>query len=164
MAIYKTTSSEQTKKIAGLLARKILVEKSDQSRTPTAVGEKKNALVLALSGDLGSGKTTFVQGFLRAAGIRKKITSPSFVLIKNYKLRIKNYRNYKKVYHFDCYRIKKSKELLDLGIKEIFNNSQNIVLIEWAEKIKKRLPQDATWLKFYHGQKINQRIIKIKLL
>ena len=96
--------------------------------------KKKNALILALSGNLGSGKTTFIQGFLRAAGIRRKITSPTFVLIKNYKIQTENY---KRVYHIDCYRIKKSKELLDLGLKEILNNPENIVLIEWPERIKK---------------------------
>ena len=121
--------------------------------------KRKNALILALSGNLGSGKTTFVQGFLRAAGIRRKITSPTFVLIKNYKIQTENY---KRVYHIDCYRIKKSKELLDLGLKEILNNPENIVLIEWPERIKKILPKDLIWIKFKHGEKENKRILKFK--
>ena len=92
----------------------------------------KSALIFALTGELGSGKTTFVQGFLRGLGVRKKITSPTFVITKSYKLKAKSYQT---VYHIDCYRIKRPSELLKLGIKEILNDSRNIVLIEWAEKI-----------------------------
>lgn len=145
---YKTTSSKQTKKLSGLLAREI-----SKRRLP-----RKNALVFALTGDLGSGKTTFVQGFLRGLGVRKKITSPTFVLIKCYALHASRFRN---AYHIDCYRIKKSKELLDLGLKEILNVSQNIVLIEWAEKIQRVLPQNTIWIKFFHGSKENIRSIRI---
>ena len=148
---YKTTSFRQTKKLANLLARKFLQRRLKQ----------KGALVLALSGDLGAGKTTFVQGFLRGLGVRKKITSPTFVIIKNYELRIKNHGKYGRAYHIDCYRIKKVKELLDLGLKEILENPQNIVLIEWAERIKRALPKNAVWLKFEHGEKENQRIIHL---
>ncbi len=137
--------------------------------------KRKNALILALSGNLGSGKTTFVQGFLRAAGIRRKITSPTFVLIKNYKLKTENY---KRAYHVDCYRINSDaqrgrspdlaerrgnpKELSGLGLKEILNNPENIVLIEWPERIKKILPKDLIWIKFKHGEKENKRILKFK--
>ena len=115
----------KTKKFAALLAREILKTKFSG----------KAALVLALSGHLGTGKTTFVQGFMRGAGIRKKITSPSFTIVKNYK--IKRHKDYKKIYHIDCYRLKKVRELLDLGLREILSNPQNIVLVEWPEIIKK---------------------------
>ncbi len=144
---YKTISSKQTKKLAGLLAAEILKSRLKQ----------KNALVLALSGDLGAGKTTFVQGFLRGLSIKQKITSPTFVLIKSYKLRIKSH--YKNVYHIDCYRIKKAEELLELNLKEIIKKSQNIVLIEWPERVKKVLPKNTIWLKFKHGEKENIREI-----
>jgi len=145
---YKITSFKQTKKIANLLARKFLQRRLKQ----------KGALVLALSGDLGSGKTTFIQGFMRGLGVKNKITSPTFVLIKNYKLKISNY---KRAYHIDCYRIKNAGELLKLGLKEILNNPQNIVLIEWAERILRALPKNVVWLKFEHGQKINERNVEL---
>ena len=151
--VIKTTSSVQTKKTAKLLAREILYVKN------------KNALVLLLSGDLGAGKTTFVQGFLRGLGIRKKITSPTFTLVKSYK--VKSY----KVYHIDCYRIHKPKDILELGInpplkfkwgiKEILKNPQNIVLIEWPERIKRILPKTAIIIKLKHGKKENERIIEL---
>ena len=107
---------------------------------------------MALSGELGGGKTTFVQGFMTGAGIKKKITSPTFVLLKNYKL----------IYHIDCYRLKKAKELLDLGLREILINPKNIVLIEWPEIVKKYLPKSAIWIKFKYGKKENERIINFK--
>ena len=147
MKIYKTNSSRETQKIAADLARKFL-----------RVRSQKNALVLALQGDLGSGKTTFTQGFLRSLGVRKKITSPTFVITKSYKLKAKSYKH---AYHIDCYRIKKPKELLDLGLKEILTNPQNIVLIEWTERIRRILPKNTMWLKFKHGETIKQRIIRV---
>ncbi|PIU98684.1 tRNA (adenosine(37)-N6)-threonylcarbamoyltransferase complex ATPase subunit type 1 TsaE [Candidatus Wolfebacteria bacterium CG03_land_8_20_14_0_80_40_12] len=137
--IFQTHSVSQTQKLAKFLSRKI---------------PKKNllkgALIFGLEGELGSGKTSFVRGFLRALGIRGKITSPTFVIIKNYG----------RIYHIDCYRTEKIKELLDLGLKEILANHQNIVLIEWPEKIKKILPKNSIWIKFEHSGKINERIIK----
>lgn len=143
---FKTNSSVQAKKIAGLLTREILADKI----------KRKNALVLALAGDLGSGKTTFTQGFLRGLGIKNKITSPTFVIAKKYK--IQNTR-YKYAYHFDCYRIRKSSELFVLGFKEILADSQNIVLIEWPEVVKKVLPKNSVWINFEHGEKENKRTI-----
>jgi len=148
MHSYKTDSSKETQKIAAGLAKKFLRAKT----------KRKNALVFALMGELGSGKTTFVQGFLRGLGIKKKITSPTFVIAKNYKLKTKNY---KQAYHIDCYRIKKADELLKLGLREVLENPQNIVLIEWAEKIKKILPKNFVWLKFEYGPKENIRVIRL---
>ena len=149
---FKTFSDKQTKKIAGDLAEKILHSRG-RFRMP------KNALIIALSGDLGAGKTTFVQGFLRAAGVKKRITSPTFVLIKNYS--ITKLPNYKNVFHIDCYRVKKARELSVLGAEKIFANPKNIVLIEWAEKIRRILPKKTIWIKFKHGKKINQRTINL---
>jgi tRNA threonylcarbamoyladenosine biosynthesis protein TsaE len=148
MSIYKTNSPRQTKKLANLLGQEIL-----KSRL-----KKKGTLVFAFCGELGSGKTTFIQGFLRSLGIKRKITSPTFVITKNYKLKA---INYKRAYHIDCYRIKKPKELLDLELKEILAGPKNILLIEWAEKIRRVLPKNAIWIKFSHRAKNNQRTIKV---
>lgn len=114
------------------------------------------ARIYALVGELGSGKTTFVQAFLRAWGVRGPITSPTFLIIKRfmiYDLRFKN------AYHIDAYRIKNAKELLALGLKEILANKQNIVLIEWAEKVKNYLPKETLWLEFKDGRGAQERII-----
>jgi tRNA threonylcarbamoyladenosine biosynthesis protein TsaE len=160
--MYKLNSLKEMKAFAGFMADKI-------KKAPNG----KRALILALSGDLGSGKTTFTQYFLRALRVKGKITSPTFVLMKNYGLKIKNYSEqnaqyightarYRRAYHLDCYRIHKPGDLKAFDLKDILNVSQNIVLIEWPERIKKALPKEAIWLNFKHGEKSNQRIIRIK--
>ncbi|MEK7634502.1 MAG: tRNA (adenosine(37)-N6)-threonylcarbamoyltransferase complex ATPase subunit type 1 TsaE [Patescibacteria group bacterium] len=149
MRSYNLFSSVKTKKFAGVFSKEIL-------KIPLS----NQALVITLSGDLGAGKTTFARGFLRSAGVKSKITSPTFTLIKNYK--ITKLPNYKKIYHIDCYRIYKPKELIDLGLKELFENQKNIILIEWPEKIQRTLPKNIIKVKFKYGKKENERIIIIK--
>ena len=122
-----TTSPIQTKKMGEILAKEIL-----------RAQHSKRARIIGLVGDLGGGKTTFLQGFARGLGIKEKITSPTFVIMKRF-------RNF---YHIDCYRIKKPKELLDLGFKKIISDPQNIVAIEWADRIKKILPRGTIWINF----------------
>ncbi len=116
--------------------------------------------IFALVGELGSGKTTFVQAFLRAQGVRSRITSPTFVIIKRFKIYDLRFKN---AYHIDCYRLKNSKELLKLGLKEILANKHNIVLIEWADKIKSLLPKRGVqWIYFEHSRIAKERRIIIK--
>ena len=98
--------------------------------------------VIALTGELGAGKTTFAKFFLRAAGIKKRITSPTFVLMHQYKKSGKNY------FHLDLYRTKNFREIEALGITEAWHHSKNIFLIEWAEKIQRHLPKTAVQIKF----------------
>ncbi len=153
---YYLSSSAQTKKFAGIFLKEILkIPLSKQTCLPV-----RQALIIALSGNLGAGKTTFARGFLRVAGVRSKITSPTFTLIKNYS--INKLSNYKKIYHIDCYRIHKLKELIDFGLKELFENPKNIILIEWPERIQRALPKNIIKVKFKYGKKENERIIIIK--
>ncbi len=139
-------NSSQTKKIAAKFAGEIL-----KSRP-----HRNHARVLALVGDLGAGKTTFVQGFAKALGIRRRMTSPTFLIFRSYKLRIKNYGF---LYHVDAYRIKKISELKTIYFDKVLDNPKNIVLIEWADRIKKILPKDAIWVDFRHGRKETERFI-----
>ena len=118
--------------------------------------KRSSAGVVALSGELGAGKTTFIQGFLRALGVKRRITSPTFLIFKSYTL---NAKPYTLVYHIDCYRIQKPAELLKLGLKKILADPRNIVLIEWAEKIKSLLPKGTIKIEFKHGRKENERLI-----
>jgi len=126
--VYKTKSVEETQNIAKKLAKEIL--------------KKKSAVVIGLQGELGGGKTTFVQGFAKGLGIKEKILSPTFIIFKRFSIKDKNF------YHFDCYRLQKTKELLDLGFKEIISDPQNIIAIEWADKIKKIMPKKTIWINF----------------
>lgn len=129
---YLTNSSIQTKKLGQKFAREVLKEKP-----------KNRAFVIGLEGELGGGKTTFLQGFARGLGIKEKILSPTFVIMK--KFQIPNFKNF---YHIDCYRIEKAKELSVLGFKEIVSNPQNIVVIEWADHIREIISKNAIWIKF----------------
>jgi len=148
----------ETKKLAAIIAKKTLRAK-----------HYKHAAVLGLVGELGAGKTTFVQGFARALGIRKRLPSPTFLIFRVYTLNPSakggsSYggKRYTLLYHVDCYRIHDPKELLKLGFKEILANPKNIVLIEWADRIKKILPKDTVLINFEYGQKINERIISYR--
>lgn len=135
---YTATSCKQTQKLGENFALRL---RSGQAKE---IKNRKTAVVLCLQGDLGSGKTTFLQGFAKGLGIKEKITSPTFVI----------YKKFKNFYHFDCYRINKSEEILELGFKEIISNPENIVAIEWPEKIKKTLEKDIIEIdfKFINGK------------
>ena len=138
-----TRSGVETKKVAGILAR-------EMGPRP------RGAAVVALSGQLGAGKTTFTQGFARALGVRENVLSPTFVLMKIYPLKKSRFRH---LVHVDCYRLASSKDLLHLGFKELLKDNDAIILIEWPERIKKILPVGTLWLKFEHGVQQNQRHI-----
>ena len=125
---FFTKNGNETRKLAKLLAQEIL-------KKPL---KKKRALIIGLQGELGSGKTTFIQSLAKGLCIKNKITSPTFVLMKRYK----------NFYHIDCYRIKNYKDILALDFQEIISNPQNIIVIEWAEKIQKILPENTIWIKF----------------
>lgn|SRR3989338_57666 len=116
----------------------------------------KGGEILALAGNLGSGKTTFVKGLARGLGLRKKIKSPTFVIFQPYRIPDKKQGMF---YHFDLYRLGSVKDLRELGFQEIISSAQNISVIEWPEKTKKKLPKRTIYLKFIHGRKENQRII-----
>ena len=106
---------------------------------------KKTPTIVALTGNLGSGKTTFVQGFARGLGIGKKIISPTFILMRTYRAKRR-----RMLYHLDLYRLESNfeEEIENLGVKDIWKERKNILVIEWAEKIKDLLPKDAIWIKF----------------
>ncbi len=144
-----TKSERETKEIARLLAEEIF----------GSLILKNRAWVIGLQGELGSGKTRFIQGFAKGLGIKRRLTSPTFVLLKKYKIPKK--RATSCLYHIDCYRLNKPKELLDLDFKEIISDPQSIIVIEWAEKVKKILPKDIIWIKF---QVIDKNKRKIKIL
>lgn len=94
----------------------------------------KKGDIVALIGELGSGKTCFTQGLMKGLGVKvNKITSPSFVLINEYRGRLP-------VYHFDIYRLNNIQEVVDLGYEEYFYGN-GVTIIEWADKIKELLPK-----------------------
>jgi len=129
-----TKSLLETKTFARKMAQEFLA--SERPRT--------GALVIGLEGDLGGGKTTFVQGFAKELGVKEKILSPTFVILKKFEIPKGKFKTF---YHIDCYRIN-AQDILDLEFDEIISNSKNIIIIEWADKIKKILPEQTIILKF----------------
>jgi len=91
--------------------------------------------VVALTGELGAGKTCFIQGLVRGLGVTGRATSPTFVLINQYPGRVP-------VYHVDAYRTESLTELMDLGLLELFGG-EGVTVIEWADKLASLLPPDA---------------------
>lgn len=106
-------------------------------------GELPPRVVLALVGPLGAGKTAFTQAFAQILGIKKTIVSPTFTILQTY-----NRPKKATLVHIDAYRLKNSRELLALGFADFWNDD-NIMVIEWADKIKKLLHgRPICWLKF----------------
>ena len=73
--------------------------------------------------------------------------------------KIKNNKKYNNLVHIDCYRLENYDSLMDIGLEEYLNDSQSLVLIEWADKIKDKLPKNTKYIKFKLGKKENERII-----
>lgn len=127
MEKFTTTSKTQTQKLGAELAKELM----------GACPPKRRGEVICLSGDLGAGKTTFTQGLLKGLKIKGPYTSPTFVVMKKYN----------NIYHIDAYRIR-DKDLLELGWKEMIADKKNIIIVEWAERVKKVIPKDSLWIKF----------------
>jgi len=94
----------------------------------------KSGDILALSGPLGAGKTTLIQGIAKGLGVEDYVTSPSFILINEYAGRLP-------LYHLDLYRLEDKSQIEDLGIEEYFDKA-GVVVIEWAEKMGDLLPEN----------------------
>lgn len=126
------------------------------------IGKKiKKGTIFALHGNLGSGKTTFVQGLARGLKIDKKIISPTFIIVRKYELpATRQAPQPRDFYHIDLYRVESENDIKGLGLEEILNYPTNIVAIEWPEKIEKLLPKTKTDLFFEYLQD-DKRSIKI---
>ena len=118
-------SVQETKKFASKISKQI-----------------RQGQVIALNGDLGSGKTTFSQGFAKGLGIDQHVGSPTFKLVSEY------IGFNLKLYHVDCYRLNNIEEFLNLGGENLLLPDEGITLIEWASIIQELLPQDIVEIKF----------------
>lgn len=142
MQEFTSNSSRETQKIASNFAKKL-----------------KGGEVLCFYGNLGTGKTTFIQSLAKALGVKENVTSPTFVLMKQY--RTKNHESrIKNFYHLDAYRLSDPQEAIDLGLEEIWSEPNNIIAIEWADKINSILPEKHVDLCFEH---INENERKITI-
>lgn len=143
MKEYKTNSAEETKKLASETAHSL-----------------KGGEVLGLVGDLGAGKTVFVQGLAETLGIKEIVNSPTFVLMKVYQ--VSNQQSaISKLIHVDAYRLSNSQELKDIGLDEYLAQKDSVVIIEWADKVKDLLPPGSLMIEFKAGPVENQRIVYV---
>ena len=157
-----TKSSRETKNVA----KKLIGEWLE-------LNTGKN-LVICLEGNLGGGKTTFAQGLAEGLGIKETVNSPTFLIMKKYtsprnEVKTERFTEPKatcrhvafgsvNLYHFDCYRISSYQEILDLGFEEIISGKNNIIAIEWSEKIKEILPKEKINIKFELVDKKTRKI------
>lgn len=111
--------------------------------------------VIALTGDLGTGKTTLTKAIAAALGIKDCITSPTFTIVLEYE------SGRLPFYHFDVYRVNEEEELFEVGFLE-YINGRGICVIEWADLIKEMLPLDTLWIKLEYGKNENERICTIE--
>lgn len=117
-----------------------IVSKSEQNTIEVAEKFGKSLFspcVVALSGDLGAGKTTFSKGVAKGMGVRESITSPTYTLLNEYQ------GKKDKLYHFDLYRLEGTDEFYAMGFEEFFDLTtlNGITLVEWAENCPGILPE-----------------------
>ena len=138
--VIKTTSAQKTQKVARDFAKNL-----------------KDGDVIAIFGDLGTGKTVFVQGLAKGLGIKRRIISPSFVFMRSYPFILKGQPL--TFYHIDLYRGENIEDFRSLGLSEIFSSS-SVVVLEWAEKIKNFLPKKRIDIFL---EKLDEKTRKIKI-
>lgn len=102
--------------------------------------KKKEATTVALSGDLGAGKTAFAKALARAYGIEEDVTSPTFVIERVY---VPRRGPFKRFIHIDAYRLNGAHDLAVLGWKELLSEPSNLIVLEWPEKVEEAIPADA---------------------
>lgn len=136
---YISKSSTKTKKLAKTVLAKLAAQNT-----------------LALYGNLGAGKTTFVQGLAQALGINKRILSPTFILLRSYKI---THPKFKHFFHIDLYRVHSAEDLKSVDLLEIIHNPQNLLAIEWAKKARSILPKNRVDIHFIITKKNTRKII-----
>jgi tRNA threonylcarbamoyladenosine biosynthesis protein TsaE len=128
----KVRTVEEMRSLAAQFAREVMPQ-------------DRHATLVALSGDLGAGKTTFAQAVAKALGVEEDVTSPTFVIEKIYKL---SGQKFDRLVHIDAYRLESPHEIEVLGFKELLRDPKNLILLEWPERVAGLLPEDAVKVRF----------------
>lgn len=137
---YKSTAPEQTAELAAKIGDLI-----------------KPGTIICLDGDLGAGKTLFVQNLAKSLGVTEEVTSPTFNLMNVYEGRLP-------IFHFDLYRLEQEGELEDIGFYDYTSEDEGLVVIEWADKFVDCLPDDYILLEITRGEDAeNERILSFSL-
>jgi len=117
----------------------------------------KGGEILALTGDLGSGKTTFIKGLAEGLKVSDTINSPTFVMLKSYSAKIK--KKPIDFIHVDAYRVETIEDIKSVGIEDYLGRDDVILAIEWAEKIKEILPKNTIKIQFKTVDENTRKII-----
>lgn len=121
--------------------------------------------VVCFRGDLGAGKTTFIQGILTACGAQPPFVSPTFVLMKEYDLTVPTPSGIRRIYHADAYRMERAEDFEKIGFLEWCADPEGLVLLEWPERIESLLPRHRTEIKLDIGEEnLESRKIFIRVL
>ena len=110
-------------------------------------GNGEMAQVVALDGELGAGKTTLTQKIAKLFGVQADVISPTFTIMKKYETNDKNFKN---LIHIDAYRLDKEDELTNLGWSEMLRDKDNLIIIEWPERVANLIPQNSIVIKLEH--------------
>ena len=133
--LFETASAEETQRLGAALGRLLQAD-----------------AIITLAGDLGAGKTTFVQGLGKGLGVSATITSPTFVLINRYRT-----TDGRVLQHADCYRLANAPlEMWDIGLSDLFL-SDDVVVVEWADRIPGLLPPEYLDITIDHGDGDHRR-------
>jgi tRNA threonylcarbamoyladenosine biosynthesis protein TsaE len=117
----------------------------------------KNGDVIALYGDLGSGKTRLVKGICLGLDVKQMVNSPTFIIVNEY-----NSTKFHNIFHFDLYRLKSEDEILAMGFDDYMNN-RGIIIIEWPEHAERLLPEGTIKIHISHSvENENERWIKVE--
>ena len=141
---------------ASPLPARTVCRSPDETRAVAArlADECPDGTVLCLHGDLGAGKTCFVQGLARAIGVRRPVGSPTFTLVNEY-------RGRRGLAHIDLYRVRGAVDAFSLGLEDYLEHYPGIVAIEWAERASDFMPEDAWHVRLSPGDGENARIVEI---
>ncbi len=119
----------------------------------------KPGQILALKGDLGSGKTTFTKYLAAALGVEKIVTSPTFVILKKYPI-LKSDR-FNQLIHIDCYRLSSPEDLESIGFFEFLDDSKNLIVVEWPETVISILKNKVQLLEFEYISETERKITEV---
>ncbi len=134
---------------------KLPLSKAEQSARELAK-KIRGGEIIALVGELGSGKTTFTKALGRALGIKQNISSPTFVMMQQFTTKLIGKKKLH-FYHLDLYRTKNFSDVKALGITEWWGHPKTVTVIEWADKIKDSLPKSTKFIYLYRDKAAEQK-------
>ncbi len=126
----------------GLFSIKLESVYATQNFAADMAGKIEYPSVIAMTGNLGSGKTTFTQGFAKGMGIDEQVGSPTFKIVSEYQ------GKQGQLYHVDCYRLENETDFFNIGGEKYLDPVNAVTIIEWSEKIENAIPGNAIRMKF----------------